>query len=109
MLEAILLISLLPRPEKVHVTGYCPCPVCCGKWADGLTASMTVPREDWTLASRQYSIGTWVILDGKLFKVEDRGGPIRRGFDRYYETHARALEHGRKDEWVMTWRRNTTA
>lgn len=79
----------------VTLTAYCPCAICCGKWSRyGLTASQTKPVEGFTLASRQYPIGTVVMIDGRLHMVHDTGGPKVPGFDVFHNTHQEARRFG---------------
>ena len=81
----------------VTLTGYCPCAVCCGYWsAFGRTKAQTIPVEGFTLASRQYPVGTIVRIDGALHQVHDLGGPDVPGFDLFFNTHGDALRFGRQ-------------
>lgn len=87
------------------VTAYCPCPKCCGKYADGITASgkpVTANGGKFCAADKKYPFGTLVIIPGynndKPVPVLDRGGAIRgEHFDVFFATHEEALNWGRKN------------
>lgn len=97
-----------PEPERepsdplhFEVTAYCPCEVCCGRWSEfQLTASGVRPREGRTIAA-DWSVlpkGTRVRIPGAGVRVvEDKGGAIKgRRIDLFMESHAAALEWGRR-------------
>jgi 3D (Asp-Asp-Asp) domain-containing protein len=79
-----------------RVTAYCPCQLCCGARAVGITASGT--RADHPLAAGPASIpfGTLLSIPGYgRVHCEDRGGAIRgRRLDLLFPTHAEALAWG---------------
>jgi 3D (Asp-Asp-Asp) domain-containing protein len=86
---------------RMRVTGYCPCVKCCGKYADGITASghKIQPGEAFVAADKRYAFGTEMIIegynDGKPIKVLDRGGAIQGDkLDVFFHTHQEALEWG---------------
>ncbi|MBQ9980812.1 MAG: 3D domain-containing protein [Oscillospiraceae bacterium] len=88
---------------KVHyegdfkLTGYCPCPACCGIYsnmANPVTASGTVAQQGRTIAmSGEYEFGTVVYIDGLgLRTVEDRGGAIKGNkIDVYMDSHSACM------------------
>lgn len=78
------------------LTAYCPCPICCGEWADGITSSLVKPVEGFTLASRQLPVGTILRIEGKDFMVQDKGGPEALGVDVFFEKHEDARTFGAK-------------
>ena len=80
------------------VTGYCACSKCCGKYASGYTASGTKATAGRTVAaSSQFNYGTKLLINGKTYVVEDRGGAIKGNkIDIYFDTHAEALAWGVK-------------
>lgn len=57
------------------LTAYCNCALCCGQWADGATASGTVPTEGRTVAMGGIPFGTKLVINGYVYTVEDRGTP----------------------------------
>lgn len=78
------------------ITAYCPCSKCCGKYANGYTASGTKATAGRTLAaSSKFSFGTKLSINGKTYVVEDRGGAIKGNkIDMYVNTHSEALAWG---------------
>lgn len=80
------------------VTAYCPCSKCCGSWANGITAMGTTAKAGRTVAaSKQFSFGTKLLINGKVYTVEDRGGAIKGNrIDMYVNTHSEALRWGVK-------------
>ena len=85
----------------MKVTGYCPCPKCCGQYSDGITATghKIQPGDAFVAADKRYSFGTEMIIEGynngKPVKVLDRGGAIKGNkLDAFFHTHQQALEWG---------------
>ena len=80
------------------ITAYCSCSKCCGKYASGYTSSGTKATAGRTVAaSSQFAFGTKLIINGKEYTVEDRGGAITGNkIDIYMNTHAEALAWGVK-------------
>lgn len=79
------------------VTAYCSCSKCCGK-KTGITASGTRATAGRTVAaSGQFAFGTKLVINGKQYTVEDRGGAIQGNkIDIYMNSHAEALAWGIK-------------
>ena len=97
------------QPEEwidAVATAYCPCEICCGKWAlnrpDGIvyTASGAIAEEGVTIAADWDVLppGTVVYIDGLGERVvQDRGGAIKgNAVDIYFEDHDEALVFGRQ-------------
>ena len=97
------------QPEEwidAVATAYCPCEICCGKWAlnrpDGIvyTASGAIAEEGVTIAAdwSVYSPGTILYIEGIGERtVQDRGGAIKgNAVDIYFEDHDEALVFGRQ-------------
>ena len=85
--------------EQYTATAYCSCSKCCGRWADGLTA--TGKRAHWGTIAADWRLlphGTRVGLScfpGQVFVVEDRGGAIKgERIDVWYPSHRSALKFG---------------
>ena len=82
---------------EMTITHYDAGECCCGKWADGLTAS-GVPAVGNIVAADTdyYSFGTKMTIDGVEYTVEDRGGAIKgpQRIDILCKTHAEALDRG---------------
>lgn len=87
---------------QVVTSAYCSCPICCGIWSGGPTASGVYPAPNHTIAvdARHpfVPMGTKVIMNGVEYVVEDTGafGSYGVQFDVYYSDHASALAHGHK-------------
>ena len=85
---------------QVVTSGYCNCPICCGIWSGGPTASGVYPTANHTLAVDASDpfvpMGTKVVMNGVEYTVEDTGAFARYGvqFDVYYDNHAAASAHG---------------
>ena len=90
-----------------RVTAYCPCEVCCGKFADGITASgrpVTAYGSRFVAAPPEIGFGTMLIVPGyaddQPVPVLDRGGAITgRRLDVFFPTHAEARD------WGVRWLR----
>ena len=95
------------------VTGYCPCSICCGPYANGITASGATATPNHTIAVDAYNpivpMGTKVVVDGVEYTVEDTGDLNHYGndFDVYFATHNEALQWGRKNIEVYLAEGNT--
>ena len=85
---------------NVVTSGYCNCPICCGIWSGGPTASGAYPTANHTLAVDASNpfvpMGTKVVMNGVEYTVEDTGAFARYGvqFDVFYDSHAAASAHG---------------
>jgi len=110
--------------RRMRVTAYCPCAKCCGRWADGVTASGSRADHPLVAAPKGIPFGTRVRVPGypaspeKGFRlrqgyggqvagqaaagaggawvaVEDRGGAIQEGrLDVLFMTHREAINWG---------------
>lgn len=91
-------ISTSGTAKIFKVTAYCPCSKCCGKWSNGITAMGTTAKAGRTVAaSSQFSFGTKLLINGKVYTVEDRGGAIKGNrIDMYVNSHSEALRWGVK-------------
>ena len=85
---------------EVVTSGYCNCPICCGIWSGGPTASGVYPTAEHTIAVDANNpfvpMGTKVVMNGVEYTVEDTGNFDRYGvqFDVYYDSHSAAQNHG---------------
>jgi 3D (Asp-Asp-Asp) domain-containing protein len=91
------------RTVQMRVTAYCPCEKCCGKYADGFTASghKIKLNETFVAADKQYPFGTEMIVPGynndQPVKVLDRGSAIQDDrLDVFFPSHQQALNWGAK-------------
>jgi len=87
----------------MRVTAYCPCKICCGKFADGKTANgHEIQQNDvFVAADKMYPFGTEIIVpgynNGQPVKVFDRGRVIRGNrLDVFFNSHKTAREWGVK-------------
>ena len=79
------------------LTAYCPCPKCCGEWADGVTYTGTEATAGRTIAvdPTVIPLGTTVHINGQAYTAEDIGGAIKGNrIDVYFPTHTEALQFG---------------
>lgn len=79
------------------LTFYCPCEICCGQWANGITATGTTATEGRTIAVDPTVIpyGTEVIIGDRVYVAEDCGGAIKGNrIDVYVDSHEEALSLG---------------
>lgn len=91
-----------PRLVRMRVTAYCPCEICCGPRAAGITASgRTVAADNgrFVAADPVLAFGTRLVVPGynagRPVRVLDRGGAIRgRSLDVYFDSHERARRWG---------------
>ncbi len=100
---------------RMKVTAYCPCSICCGKWADGVTASgHQIQLGDKLIAApKRFRFWTLMYVPGysgvstkgcnygevarQLIYVKDRGGAIKGNhIDVFFPTHQEALNWGVK-------------
>lgn len=79
------------------VTAYCSCAKCCGK-TNGITSSGKKATAGRTIAApASFAFGTKVLINGKEYVVEDRGGAIRGNrIDVYMNSHSAAMAWGVK-------------
>ena len=94
-----------PRTLTMEVTAYCPCKKCCGKKAQGVTASglkVTHNRGQFVAADTAILPFHQKLLipgyaDGVPVPVIDRGGAIKGNrLDVFFATHEQALQWGRR-------------
>lgn len=81
-----------------RVTAYCRGSCCCGKWADGITASGEPAQGKLIAAPKEIPFGTWIDVPGYgIAEVLDRGGSIKgHRLDLLFPTHQEALNWGVK-------------
>ena len=109
-MKILLLVAALQAQDELKgmflVTGYCSCRRCCGKWADGKTA--TGKKVKWGYVAADWRVlpkHSRIRIDGfkKEFKVEDRGGAIKgKRIDIWFPSHKKALRFGvaRRRVWL---------
>lgn len=87
---------------RMLVTGYCPCSICCGPGAHGVTASgLSVGSNGghFVAADPRVAFGTMLQVpgynEGRPVPVLDRGGAIKgRRLDVFFPTHQAAKKWG---------------
>ena len=87
---------------EFKLTAYCPCAKCCGKWANGITATGTTATEGRTIAVDPCVIpyGSSVTIyfaDGTshTYTAEDCGGAIKGNrIDVFFDSHEDARAFG---------------
>ena len=98
------------RIVRMRVTAYCPCRICCGRWADvpmekrrlsGGRRLLPLIRagRGFVAADKRVPFGTRVIVPGyaggEPVPVLDRGGKIRgKKLDVFFPSHTEALRWG---------------
>jgi len=101
--------------HEFDVSAYCTCKKCCGKFADGITASGTKAEGKLIAAPKSYRYGTEMMVPGYGYAVvEDRGGAIKsKGskvgkktlkldrIDLLFPSHKEALIWGRQRLFVL--------
>lgn len=81
---------------EANISHYCADACCCGQYASGITASGERVREGIVAMDKRFPFGTEVIIDGKTYVCEDRGGAIKGNkIDIYVPSHAEAIKRGR--------------
>lgn len=76
------------------LTAYCPCSICCGPHANGITATGTTATAGRTIAvdPNIIPLGSHVMINGIEYIAEDVGGAIKGNhIDIFYNTHEEAL------------------
>ena len=103
MLLLIAYVVTFCKPEGKYfilkVTGYCPCKICCGEWANGLTYTGDKAGRGCVAIDPDAGIlkmGQRVYIEGYGYGVcNDIGGAIK-GWeaDVCFDTHQEALDWG---------------
>lgn len=85
------------------ITAYCPCEECCGRWADGITAS-GLPAGPGIAAvdPSVIPLGTAVVIDGQQYLAADTG-VTGQAVDLCMDGHQEALDCGVRtaEVWVI--------
>ena len=100
-----------PLPEIVNlgefkITHYCPCPLCCGEWADGITYTGTQATEGRTVAVDPdvIPLGSTIEIAGQQYIAEDIGAAIQGNrIDVYMASHEAAEQAGVKYAEVLLY------
>lgn len=79
------------------ITHYCPCSICCGPYANGITSIGVTATTNHTIAvdPSQIPYGSKVVINGQVYVAEDCGGAIKTNcIDIYVATHAEGEAKG---------------
>ena len=85
------------------VTAYCPCEDCCGRWADGVTASGLPAGPGIVAVDRSViPLGSTVVIDGQRYLAADTGVTGNR-VDICMTSHEDTVAHGVRtaEVWVV--------
>ena len=84
------------------VTAYCACSKCCGKYADGYTATGTVATEGRTIAVDPdvIPLGSVIEFNGKEYIAEDTGVDGRK-IDLFIDSHTEARIWGVQEHEIF--------
>ncbi len=90
-----------PKYFILKVTGYCPCKICCGKWADGYTYTGAEAGYGCVAIdphARILKMGQAVYVEGYGYGVCNDTGSAIKGWeaDVCFDTHEEAVEWGVK-------------
>ena len=98
------------RAVHAIVTGYCPCPICCGAGAHGITyTGVHTSREPYGIAAPEALINHEIHIPGYMFesepgkfwKADDTGGAINDSWSNSHVYHfdVRFMSH----YWAQRW------
>ena len=79
------------------LTAYCPCSICTGKYAKGITSTGTIATANRTIAvdPRVIPYGSNVEIYGNNYVAEDTGSAIKQyKIDIFFNSHSEALRFG---------------
>lgn len=80
------------------ITHYCPCSICCGPWANGITSTGVTAVTNRTVAVDPTIIpyGSKLVINGQVYVAEDCGGAIKgKRIDIYVGSHAEGNQKGK--------------
>ena len=92
-----------PGLQRIVVTGYCSCPLCCGPNANGVTASGTKAQLGTMSADPAiFPFGTQLNVPGYGDGVVEDTGPRVKGYhiDVWFPSHAAAKAWGTREMYV---------
>jgi len=85
---------------EFNISAYCPCEICCGPYADGITSSGERAIEGITIAADPNVLpeGSEVYIEGIGHRiVQDTGGAIKGNkLDLFFNSHQDTLNFGRQ-------------
>lgn len=89
--------AVLKPLGNFRITHYCPCSICCGPWANGITSTGVTATTNHTIAvdPTQIPYGSKVVINGQVYVAEDCGGAIKTNcIDIYVATHEEGESKG---------------
>jgi len=87
--------TALLTSQRVNLTHYCPCPICCGKWSGCPTASGKWPKEGRTMAAPKWiPFGTRIFIIGVGWRVVEDRTKSGKGWDVFVRSHREAVRRG---------------
>jgi len=105
-----------PRSKwlMVKVTAYCPCKICCGRWADGKTAyNRDAFKAGVAVDPKVIPLGSHLDIpgydrgpngNGSWILADDVGNSIKgKHIDIRFKTHQEALDWGSKYLKIRVW------
>ena len=103
--EAYEAIGAYQYIGECAITAYCPCAECCGRWADGVTAS-GLPAWPGIVAVDPdvIPLGSTVIIDGMKYLAADTGSGVEGlHIDIFLASHEETVAHGVRtaEVWVI--------
>jgi hypothetical protein len=98
------------RAVHAIVTGYCPCPICCGAGAHGVTfTGVHTSREPYGIAAPDALVNHDIHIPGYMFesdpgkfwKADDTGGALNSSWSNSHVYHfdVRFMSH----DWAQRW------
>jgi hypothetical protein len=98
------------RAVHAIVTGYCPCPICCGAGAHGITyTGVHTSREPYGIAAPEALVNHEIHVPGYMFesepgkfwKADDTGGALNQSWSdsHVYHFDVRFMSH----DWAQRW------
>lgn len=103
--DGVIVGDAVPVPEgakllplgNFRITHYCPCSLCCGPWANGITSTGVTATTNRTIAvdPSQIPYGSKVVINGQIYVAEDCGGAIKTNcIDIYVASHEEGESKG---------------
>jgi len=97
-----------PETITVKVTAYCPCPICCGKHSNGITATGTTAYKKGVAVDPTFiPLGSRLDIPGygNWIKADDTGGKIKENhIDIRFQNHQQAKTYGTKYLKIRIWK-----
>ena len=103
--EAYEAIGAYQYIGECAITAYCPCAECCGRWADGVTASgLPATPGVGAVDPEVIPLGSTAVIDGQRYLAADTGSGVEGlHIDICMGSHEETVAHGVRtaDVWVV--------